>query len=169
MDAVTFRAKRRTQLVVIGFGLVMLAGAAAVLPRLGGWVALAIGGFAVAAGLSAFVPGAAYIRFAADGLTVKYAFMRVRRVAWPDIAAVTSELVPLIRHRLPSLAVEYTYPSHIIAPWENAAEVQASRPDVRDLTTLTLAGKTYVQREGAIPMLVESDDADASASYEAYA
>ena len=108
MDAVTFRAKRRTQLVVIAFGLVMLAGGAAALPRLGGWVALAIGGFAVAAGLSAFVPGAAYIRFAADGLTVKYAFMRVRTVSWPDIAAVTSELVPLIRHRLPSLVVEYT-------------------------------------------------------------
>lgn len=61
------------------------------------------------------------------------------------------------------------YPSHMIAPWEHAAEVQAARPDVRDVPTLTIAGQTYVQREGAIPMLVESDDADASASYEAYA
>lgn len=107
MDAVTFRAKRRTQLVVVAFGIVLVVAGATILPRVGGWVALAIGAFAVVAGLAAFVPGAAYVRFAPDGLTVKYAFLRARTLAWPDIAAVTSELVPLIRHRLPSLVVTY--------------------------------------------------------------
>ena len=107
MDVVTFGAKRRTQLVVIAFGLAMLAIGAGIAPRIGGWIAIALGAVATLGGLSAFVPGAAYVRLSPDGLTVKYAFVRARTVAWPDIAAVTSELVPLIRHRLPSLVVTY--------------------------------------------------------------
>jgi hypothetical protein len=107
MDVLTFGAKRRTQLVVIAFGLAMLAVGAGIAPRIGGWVAIALGAVAVLGGLTAFVPGAAYVRLSPDGLTVKYAFLPARTVAWPDIAAVTSELVPLIRHRLPSLVVTY--------------------------------------------------------------
>ena len=107
MDVVTYHAKRSTQLVVVAFGLAMLSLGAAVAPRFGGWVAVAIGAAAVIGGLSAFVPGAAYVRYSPDGLTVKYAFLPARTVAWPDIAAATSELVPLIRHRLPSLVVTY--------------------------------------------------------------
>ena len=38
---------------------------------------------------------------------MKYAFLRARTVAWPDIAAVTSERVPEIRHSIPSLVVTY--------------------------------------------------------------
>ena len=107
MDVVTFGAKRRTQLIVVAFGLAMLAVGAGLAPRIGGWVALAIGAFAFLGGLSAFVPGAAYVRYSPDGLTVKYAFLRARTVAWPDIAAVTSERVPEIRHSIPSLVVTY--------------------------------------------------------------
>jgi hypothetical protein len=107
MDVVTYDAKRRTQLVVVAFGLVMLVLGAAIAPRLGGWVAVAIGAVATIGGLSAFMPGAAYVRLSPDGLTVKYALLPARTVAWPDIAATTSELVPLIRHRLPSLVVTY--------------------------------------------------------------
>jgi hypothetical protein len=107
VDVVTYHAKRRTQLVVVAFGLAMLILGAAIAPRIGGWVAVAIGAAAAIGGLSAFVPGAAYVRFSSDGLTVKYAFLPARTVAWPDIAAATSELVPLIRHRLPSLVVTY--------------------------------------------------------------
>ncbi len=107
MDELTFGAKRRTQFVVIAFGLALLAVGAGTAPRLGGWAAIALGAVAALGGLTAFVPGAAYVRLSPDGLTVKYAFLSARTVAWPDIAAVKSELVPLIRHRLPSLVVTY--------------------------------------------------------------
>ncbi len=64
MDVVTYHAKRRTQLVVVAFGLTMLVLGAAIAPRLGGWVAVAIGAVATIGGLCAFVPGAAYVRVA---------------------------------------------------------------------------------------------------------
>jgi hypothetical protein len=65
LDVVTYHAKRRTQLVVVAFGLTMLVlGAAIIAPRLGGWVAVAIGAVATIGGLCAFVPGAAYVRVA---------------------------------------------------------------------------------------------------------
>jgi len=103
----TYHAKRRTQFIVVAFGLALLVVGAGIAPRLGGWVAVGIGALALVGGLSAFVPGAAFVRFSPDGLTVKYAFLPARTVAWPEIAAATSELVPLIRHRLPSLVITY--------------------------------------------------------------
>ena len=107
METVTVRAARARQLVGVAFGLAMLLIGIALEPRLAGWVALALGVVGLVAGLAGIVPGAAYVRFSPDGLTVKYAFLPARTVAWPDIAAVTSELVPMIRHRLPSLVVAY--------------------------------------------------------------
>jgi len=85
----------------------MLAIGVAILPRIAGWAAVAIGGVGLVAGLSALLPRAAYVRYSADGLTVKYAFQAARTVPWREIAAVTSELVPIVRHRLPSLVVRY--------------------------------------------------------------
>jgi hypothetical protein len=79
----------------------------ALLPRVSGWVAIALGVAALLAGLSVLVPGAAYLRLSPDGLTVKYSFLRAATVPWREIAGVTSELVPIVRHRVPSLVVTY--------------------------------------------------------------
>lgn len=107
METVTVRAARGRQLVGVAFGLAMLLIGIGIEPRLAGWIAIALGVVGLVAGLGGIVPGAAYIRFSPAGLTVKYAFVPSHTVPWRDIAAVTSELVPMIRHRLPSLVVTY--------------------------------------------------------------
>jgi hypothetical protein len=107
VETVTVRAARARQLAGAAFGLVMLVVGIALMPGLVGWVALLIGVVGLVAGLSGIVPGAAYVRFSPDGLTVKYAFLPARTVPWRDIAGAASELVPLIRHRLPSLVLTY--------------------------------------------------------------
>ena len=107
MDTVTYRAARARQLVGVGFGLVMLLIGLAIEPKLAGWVAIAIGVIGLVAGLGGIVPGAAYLRYSPDGLTVKYAFLPAHTVPWREIAGATSELVPLIRHKVPSLVLTY--------------------------------------------------------------
>jgi hypothetical protein len=107
VDTVTYRAARARQLVGVGFGLVMLLIGIAIEPKLAGWVAIAIGVIGLVAGLGGIVPGAAYVRFSSDGLTVKYAFLPAHTVAWREIAEVESRLVPLIRHKVPSLVLAY--------------------------------------------------------------
>ena len=107
METLTVRAARGRQLIGVAFGLGMLVIGIGLVPNLAGWVALALGVVGLVAGLGGIVPGAAYVRFSPEGLTVKYAFLPGRTVPWPGIAAVTSELVPMIRHRLPSLVVTY--------------------------------------------------------------
>jgi len=107
VETVTVRAARARQLVGVAFGLAMLVIGIGLEPRLAGWIAIALGVVGLVAGVGGIVPGAAYLRFSPAGLTVKYAFLPARTVPWPDITAVTSELVPMIRHRLPSLVVTY--------------------------------------------------------------
>ena len=107
MDTVTFPAARGRQLVGVGFGLVMLLIGFAIEPKVAGWVAVAIGVIALVAGLGGILPGAAYVRYSPDGLTVKYAFLAAHTVAWREIATVESRLVPLIRHKVPSLVLTY--------------------------------------------------------------
>ena len=107
METVTVRAARGRQLIGVGFGLAMLLIGIVLLPRLAGWVALLIGVVGLVAGVAGIVPGAAYVRFSPDGLTVKYAFLPGRTVPWREIAVATSELVPLIRHKVPSLVLTY--------------------------------------------------------------
>jgi hypothetical protein len=85
----------------------MVLAGVALLPRIAGWAAIALGIVGLVAGLSVLVPGAAYVRLSPDGLTVKYSFFRAATVPWREIAAVTSELVPIVRHRVPSLVVAY--------------------------------------------------------------
>ena len=107
METVTVRAARGRQLVGVAFGAVMLLVGIGLAPSLAGWVALLLGIVGLVAGLAGIVPGAAYVRFSPDGLTVKYAFLPGHTVAWRDIAAATSERVPLIRHKVPSLVLAY--------------------------------------------------------------
>jgi hypothetical protein len=92
---------------LLAFGLAMLLIGWALVPGAGGWAAVGIGGIATVGSLASLVPGAAYVRFSPLGLTVKYAFQSARTVPWPQVAGVTSELVPLIRHQAPSLVVTY--------------------------------------------------------------
>jgi len=107
VDTVTYRAARARQLVGVGFGLAMLLIGLALEPKLAGWVAILIGVVGLVAGLGGIMPGAAYVRFSPDGLTVKYAFLRAHTVAWREIASAESRLVPLIRHKVPSLVLTY--------------------------------------------------------------
>ena len=107
MDTVTYRAARARQLVGVGFGLAMLLIGLALEPKLAGWVAIAIGVIGLVAGLGGILPGAAYVRYSPDGLTVKYAFLSAHTVAWREIAGAESRLVPLIRHKVPSLVLTY--------------------------------------------------------------
>jgi hypothetical protein len=79
----------------------------ALLPGIAGWAAIALGAVGLVAGASVLVPGAAYMRLSPDGLTVKYSLLRGGTVPWREIASVTSELVPIVRHRVPSLVVTY--------------------------------------------------------------
>jgi len=107
VDSVTYRAARARQLVGVGFGLAMLLIGLALEPRLAGWVAVAIGVIGLVAGLGGIMPGAAYVRYSPDGLTVKYAFLPAHTVQWREIAAAESRLVPLIRHKVPALVLTY--------------------------------------------------------------
>jgi len=107
VDIVTFPAARGRQLVGVGFGLVMLLLGLAIEPKLAGWVAIAIGVVALVAGVGGILPGAAYVRYSPDGLTVKYAFLAAHTVPWRELAAAESELVPMIRHKAPSLVLTY--------------------------------------------------------------
>ena len=107
METVTVRAARGRQLVGVAFGAVMLLIGIGLLPRLAGWVAVLLGVVGLVAGLGGILPGAAYVRFSPEGLTVKYAFLPARTVPWREIAGATSELVPLIRHKVPSLVITY--------------------------------------------------------------
>ena len=106
-DVRTFPAARGRQLAAAGFGAVVLVIGIALLPRVAGWVAIVLGVVGLLAGLSVLVPGAAYLRLSPDGLTVKYSFLRAATVPWREIAGVTSQLVPIVRHRVPSLVVTY--------------------------------------------------------------
>lgn len=107
METVTVRAGRTGQLLGVAFGLAMLLVGIGLAPRLVGWVALLLGVVGLVAGIGGVLPGAAYVRFSPGGLTVKYAFLRARTVPWPEIAGAASELVPMIRHRLPALVLTY--------------------------------------------------------------
>lgn len=107
MDTVTFPAARGRQLVGVGFGLVMMLIGFAIEPKLAGWVAVAIGVVALVAGIGGILPRAAYVRYSPEGLTVKYAFLAAHTVPWRELAAADSELVPMIRHKAPSLVLTY--------------------------------------------------------------
>ena len=107
MDVVTCRVKRRPQLFVGAFGLLMLLIAALLLPGAGGWGALAIGAICLLSCLSALRPSLGYVRFSPDGLTVKYVTTSARTVSWRDIASVTSEAIRQIRHTVPCMVVTY--------------------------------------------------------------
>jgi hypothetical protein len=107
VETVTVKAGRTGQLLGAVLGLVMLFVGLALLPRLVGWVALLLGVVGLVAGLGGLLPGAAFVRFSPDGLTVKYAFLRGRTVPWRVISAAASEFVPLIRHQLPALVLTY--------------------------------------------------------------
>jgi hypothetical protein len=106
-DVRTFPAARGRQLAAAGFGVVVLVIGIALLPRVGGWVAIVLGIVALLAGLSVLLPDAAYVRLSPDGLTVKYSFLPHATVPWREIAEVESRLVPIVRHRVPSLVVTY--------------------------------------------------------------
>jgi hypothetical protein len=107
VGTVTVKAGRTGQLLGVAFGIVMLLVGLALVPRLVGWVALLLGAIGLVAGVGGVLPGAAFVRFSPDGLTVKYAFLRPRTVSWRVIAAAASEFVPLIRHQLPALVLTY--------------------------------------------------------------
>ena len=107
METVTVKAGRTGQLLGVAFGIVMLLVGIALVPRLVGWVALLLGVIGLVAGVGGVLPGAAFVRFSPDGLTVKYAFLRARTVPWQVIVAAASEFVPLIRHQLPALVLTY--------------------------------------------------------------
>jgi hypothetical protein len=107
VETVTVKAGRTGQLLGVAFGIVMLLVGIALVPRLVGWVALLLGVIGLVAGVGGVLPGAAFVRFSPDGLTVKYAFLRARTVRWQVIVAAASEFVPLIRHQLPALVLTY--------------------------------------------------------------
>jgi hypothetical protein len=104
---VTFRVKRKPQAFVGACGIVALLIGIGLLPNVGGWFALVVGGVMTVSGLSAVFPNLGYVRFAPDGLTVKYLLLPARTVAWSDIAAVTSERIRQIRHSVPSMVIAY--------------------------------------------------------------
>ena len=103
----TFYVKRKPQAFVGACGIVAVVIGIGLLPRVGGWFALVVGGLMVVSGLSAVFPKLGYVRFAPEGLTVKYLLLPARSVAWGDVSAVTSERVGQIRHSIPSMVVAY--------------------------------------------------------------
>jgi hypothetical protein len=107
VETVTVRAARARQLLGVAFGGVMLLVGIGLVPSLAGWVALLLGVIGLVAGLAGIFPGAAYLRFSPDGLTVKYAFVPAHTVPWRAIAGAASELVPLVRHKVPALVLTY--------------------------------------------------------------
>jgi hypothetical protein len=104
----TYYVKRRPQAFVGACGIVAVLIAVGLLPRVAGWFALVVGAIMIVSGLSAIFPQLGYVRFAPEGLTVKYLLLPARTVAWSDISAVTSERVRQIRHSIPSMVVAYS-------------------------------------------------------------
>jgi len=107
VDTQTFRVRRKPQLFVGGFGLLAVLLGALLVPRGAGWFALAIGAVCTLSGVSAIFPNLGYVRYSAEGLTVKYMVLPARTVPWSEIAGVTSEKVHQIRHSVPALVIEY--------------------------------------------------------------
>lgn len=103
----TFYVRRKPQAFIGAFGLVALLLGVLLVPRGAGWFVLAIGALCTLSGVSALFPGLGYVRFASEGLTVKYMVLPARTVPWNDIEAVTSERVHQIRHSVPSMVVAY--------------------------------------------------------------
>ncbi len=158
METVTVKAGRTGQLLGAVFGLVMLVVGLALLPRLVGWVAVLLGVVGLVAGLGGLLPGAAFVRFSPDGLTVKYAFLRSRTVSWRVIAAAASEYVPLIRHQLPALVL--TYADDYTGP-RVGQRLDESRSYVANFTVVSgdeLAAKANEYRERyGVPEPVAAD------------
>lgn len=103
----TFYVRRKPQAFIGAFGIVALLVGIALLPRGAGWFSLVIGIVCTLSGLTALFPKLGYVRFAPEGLTVKYLLLPARTVAWSDINAVTSEDVHQIRHTVPSMVIAY--------------------------------------------------------------
>lgn len=103
----TFPVRRKPQALVGAFGAAALLLGVALLPRGAGWFALVIGVVCTLSGVTAIFPRLGYVRFAPEGLTVKYLVLPARTVPWSDISAVTSERIHQIRHTIPSMVVAY--------------------------------------------------------------
>jgi hypothetical protein len=107
MNTLTFRVRRRPQAFIGAFGVAALLLGIALLPRGAGWFCLVIGAVCTLSGATALLPGLGYVRFAPEGLTVKYMVLPARTVPWTDIADVTSVGVHQIRHTVPSMVIAY--------------------------------------------------------------
>jgi hypothetical protein len=161
VETVTVRAARGRQLLGVAFGGVMLLVGIGLVPSLAGWVALLLGIVGLVAGVAGILPGAAYLRFSPDGLTVKYAFVPERTAPWPAVAGASSELVPLIRHKLPALVLTYA------AEYEGrrvGQHLDGSRTYIANFTVATgdeLAAKAneYRVRYGVEPALAAGETA----------